>query len=903
MKQILPPALRSALCLGVFQLGLLLGPTLAAAVTFTVTPAAVSNTYNGFITLQVTGLTNAEVVVVHKSLDVNTNGVVDAGDWLVQQFKLTDGQAGMVIGGINNSNVPGDTDTTAGQITAVVSFRNGDFIQNTAGQYAFQLFSPGGHFAPLTTLFSVTNVPYPQQVTGNVVSNGTSTTLPNAVVLLFPPPAPGKNEPKGHPLAGAVANNAGSYTIPAPAGTYMAVAFQPNYLASFATAPVLTLGSGATIITNLTLTNATASLSGQLVDANNLGKGLPGLFMSFKASSGLLGVGFSDTNGNFNLGVQAGQWGLEVDDTSLIVHGFVGLQDRTNVNAGQTGIILAFPKATALFYGSVKDSLGNPMPGIDVYAQDNNNFYQNDGYSDANGNYAVGAIGGLSNDPWWIQTSNDSNPSNYIFTQPSFASNGGTNLNNNGVVQFNFTGLLATNLISGWLKDGSGNPITGVGVSANATINGVDYNEGSVDTDATGNYSLNVANGMWNVSVNSCGDCGDGLPGSYLSPANRSLVISNNNGTANFTALLANNHISGHVQQSNGTPIGNVGVWASATLNSADYFQYVDADGSGNYSLNVANGTWTVGLESNGGNDSLNSILGGGTYQNPANQIVSVNNNDPVVNFSVAPPAPLQMMTNSLPGGTVGVYYQQSLSASGGQAPYNWWLPGGTSTLPPGNFGDMNFSSNGTNGTISGTPGSAGTFPFWVGVSDNAFPQNVVTQMFSITITIGSTPLQVVTGGLPGATQNAPYSTALAANGGQPPYRWSLAPGSANPPYYVALSTNGLLSGTPVSSGTDYFIVRVTDSISATADRLLGLVVTASTNKPVLLLTQPTRFANGQFQFTFNTAPDTSYTLQVSSDLRNWSPVSLLSGSGGPLTVSDLTASDTRRFYRILIGP
>src|ERR1035437_1846797 len=109
---------------------LFLCQTLPAAVTFTVTPSAVSNTYSGFITLQIGGLTNTEKVVIQKFLDLNTNGVIDASDWLVQQFNLTDGQPGMAIGGIVNSNVPGDTDTTAGQITATLNFHNGDFVQN-----------------------------------------------------------------------------------------------------------------------------------------------------------------------------------------------------------------------------------------------------------------------------------------------------------------------------------------------------------------------------------------------------------------------------------------------------------------------------------------------------------------------------------------------------------------------------------------------------------------------------------------------------------------------------------------------------------------------------------------------------------------------------------------------------
>ena len=116
-----------------------------AAVTFNVTPSAVSNTYSGTITLQIGGLTNTETVVVQKFLDLNTNGVIDGGDWLVQQFTLQDG-TNFVIGGVTNFNVPGDLNATTGAITATLNFQNGDFVQNIVGKYLYKLSSPGGPF-------------------------------------------------------------------------------------------------------------------------------------------------------------------------------------------------------------------------------------------------------------------------------------------------------------------------------------------------------------------------------------------------------------------------------------------------------------------------------------------------------------------------------------------------------------------------------------------------------------------------------------------------------------------------------------------------------------------------------------------------------------------------------------
>jgi hypothetical protein len=82
---------------------LLFGQSLHAAVTFSVSPPAISNTYAGYLTLQIGGIASGSTVVVQKYVNANSNGVVDAGDFIVQQFNLTDGKTGMVIGGITTS--------------------------------------------------------------------------------------------------------------------------------------------------------------------------------------------------------------------------------------------------------------------------------------------------------------------------------------------------------------------------------------------------------------------------------------------------------------------------------------------------------------------------------------------------------------------------------------------------------------------------------------------------------------------------------------------------------------------------------------------------------------------------------------------------------------------------------
>jgi putative Ig domain-containing protein len=885
-------SLKSALHLAVLQLGLLLCPTLDAAVTFTITPASVSNTYNGHITLQVNGLASGDTVVVQKFLDLNTNGVIDASDWLVQQFNLTDGQAGMVIGGVTNFNVPGDVDTTAGQITAKLNFQNGDFIQGIAGQYIFRLSSPSGHFMPITSFFSVTNLPYPQKFSGNVVSNGTSTTLPNAVVFLFPPPRQGKSGPGGSPVAGAVANNSGSYTIPAPPGTYTPVSFKSAYVTDFSAPPLLTLGSGQTISTNLMLMSATSSISGKLVDANNSNIGLPGILMSVQTTNGLTGVGSTDTNGNFTSSVQAsaGQWAFRPEGTSLIIHGYVGLQNRTKANAGQTGVTIALPKATALLYGNVQDNLGNPLPGTDVYANDNNSsLYETDGYADANGNYISAVLGGLgANDPWWVSVSTDTGPTGYMFSQPAFDQNGGTNISAGTAVQVNFTGLLATNHITGNVK-ANGTNIPVVGIFANAIINSVNFGI-YADTDINGNYSLNVGNGTWYVGVN-CGGGNDSLDvilgnGTYQCPANQNVTINNNGGSANFTVQLCN----GVQILTTNLPNGQVGSFYGVTLQGSGCGSIL------NWSLNDPQ-NFPSGLVFGGNGSIQGTPTNSGTF-NFSVHLDDGNGHSTSQNLSlyIAPSSsPLQVATTYLPNGTNGLFYSQTLQATGGQPPYGWFIPSYSAAPPPSLI-------LGSNGVLSGTlTTSGGPFYFDVAVTDAG--SNTAYQTLSLAISNPPPPPLLITNvSLPLGTVGAFYSGQLGATGGQPPYNWSLALGSAGLPPGLVLNPAGLISGTPTTNGLSTFKVHANDSSSAAIDKVLSITIGA---RPVLVLGSPNWLAN-QFQMRLTGAAGQNYTVEMTTDLGSSTWTSLFvtnSATTNSFNVTDPGATGQQRFYRVKVGP
>lgn len=162
----------------------------------------------------------------------------------------------------------------------------------------------------------------------------------------------------------------------------------------------------------------------------------------------------------------------------------------------------------------------------------------------------------------------------------------------------------------------------------------------------------------------------------------------------------------------------------------------------------------------------------------------------------------LAVVTTSLPGGVVGVSYSASLSASGGTSPYTWSYTG---TI----CGGLSLSSA---GAFSGTPTTAETCTLNVTVTDAVS----ATASRSLSITISPPAISITTTTIPGATRWTSYSQTFAATGGTTPYTWSIAVGDA---CGLALSSAGVLSGTPSVVRSCPIGVRVTDAVGATDTR------------------------------------------------------------------------------------
>jgi hypothetical protein len=179
-----------------------------------------------------------------------------------------------------------------------------------------------------------------------------------------------------------------------------------------------------------------------------------------------------------------------------------------------------------------------------------------------------------------------------------------------------------------------------------------------------------------------------------------------------------------------------------------------------------------------------------------------------------SPPAPIVINTTTLPAGTTGSAYSQTLSISGGTSPYACTVTVGT--LPTG----LSISV----ATISGTPTVAATSNFTVSCTDSlgATPD---TQALSITIAAPGGSIVINTTTLPNGTQNSPYSQVLSVSGGTPPYACTVTVGTLPTGLSISVAT---ISGTPLGTGASSFTVSCTDSILGTPDtQALSITINA----------------------------------------------------------------------------
>ena len=881
--------------LAVFAL-LTLAPKLKAA-GLVVSPSSVSNYYAGVISIQATGLTNGEMVRLERYLDANGNGTIEVGEPLVQSFLLVDGQAA-TVGGIRNLNIPSDEDGILnGQINARLNLANSPEVGRVSGNYLFRLSSPGGRFTAVQQNFVVTPVAFGQSVTGVVSSP--SGALANAYVALL-------SGADGEFLLGTVANTNGAFNLSAPPGDYQVIAFKSGFTGNFASAPSVTLMSGASVTANVSLSSALFIVSGQVTDTVT-SNGVPGVQIFMESVNGNYTLGFVDVSGGFSFRLGADQWKLNPSESALRVLGYLPSANSSPVvvSGNVSGLSVPVTKGTALIYGRIVDEQTNALAAIRFYGNDGGNLYKGDALSDTNGDYFFPASAGT----WNIGPDNQ-NPglAGYIVQSSQVTLAPGE------AKRVDFVARRSTAHLIGQAIDAGGSPVSNANIGA---INGTGFSIFG-QTDGNGNFDLGISGGSWSLQLS-----GDDASQRGLVAPSLGVNVTDGINLSNIVYIvqLANRQITGSVKNSSNAPIAGINTFANASSNGTNYNANGTTQPDGSYSLMVFGGTWTVGVDNSPG-----SGLESRGYLSVPNQNVNVTSGNGTANFvaqSLAPPVGTFSFRHFARAGDFGnnltpspifpvsfLNYGVVLNVSTGTS-----FPNPTNVFFTGPNGS-GFNNAPADPNISGVDGSSAAY-FSPRISSPSFgPGGVWDINYGGVLSRFTVPDPQAT-----ARLIVPVPTLSVSNDVLSSVVWSYrdAAGATltGPPSFMSsiavqvFDYDGTLSYSSPSlaptvtqfafdqviawSGVSVVRFNYRDSLTN------SYIVIFRRNAPGL--SAATRPSASQFATQLHGIAGQNYTIQISSNLTTWSSLLTTNFVSSPFAFTDTQATNQFRFYRLLQAP
>ncbi len=188
--------------------------------------------------------------------------------------------------------------------------------------------------------------------------------------------------------------------------------------------------------------------------------------------------------------------------------------------------------------------------------------------------------------------------------------------------------------------------------------------------------------------------------------------------------------------------------------------------------------------------------------------------------------------SSSLPDAKTTGAYSVQITAAGGYTPFTWSATGLPAAL----------SINKTTGVISGTNPAAGTYTVVVTVADGSAVPVKASRTYSLRV--GT--ISINTASLSDWTQGADYVQApvhtITGSGGSGPLTFAVVAGSRPPG--IVLSSAGVLSGEPTSSGNYSFTVQAADGSGQIAQSTFSININPApsiitTSLPVAVVPQP----------------------------------------------------------------
>ncbi len=567
---------RITLLLGTLPMG-----TLGAGLS--ISPNVVTNNFFGQVNLTISGVAG-QTVLVEKFYDMNASGSVDAGDLLMQSFRVSDGLI-PTLGGITNLNAPGDADGAVnGTIQVQLNYPGLDSIYSRIeGPWLFRISSPSSAFTPVTEQFRVWQRVLPVSISGSV-SNGVD-WLTNALVVAF--------DSNFTPVGGSRVQSNGRYLIHVPPGDYTVWPVLNGYVCDQSGGFGSVRPGQSVTNANILMTAGSTLLSGKIKDSAT-GAGLAGVGVFAYQTGSSFATAFTDADGNYTLTVTASLWEVACVAEQLPLLGYVPAMARrsTNLTGNLSGFDIPVTRATTLIYGTISDDQvpARNLGGVFVSAQDVAGLYAASGMSyRTNGNYSIGVVAGN----WWIAPDRDS-----LLTLGYLGA--GTNwvTGRYQAARIDVLGRKITAHLRGTLSDGSIFP------PAFATVQATDSTgqwSATATTDFSGQFDLGVFAGTWNLSLDD-----DTAYGWYANGATVAYTVANGQTLAGLTYRMrySNADAYGTILDGNGAPVGGVTVQGFGTNQGTGYNFRATSDKTGSYYANAAAGLWTLHVKCFGG-DSL----------------------------------------------------------------------------------------------------------------------------------------------------------------------------------------------------------------------------------------------------------------------------------------------------------